>query len=356
MGNWRPILLKNALAFGTDDAALSEVLNPLVRERFGNQARASRVAAEQVERRLIRYTIQIADAGDGASREWRIFGKLYGARPQMERGYEMMQHLWANGFSCAATDRIGIPEPMRCLPDLCLLLMPEVQGAPLRHLIKDMRATPDHMRLMAEALAKLQRSPIIAKPPLSVEAQLSHCNPSPEVLAQAYPDLVAAIAEIMSRARFIANDFGDKIYTLIHGDFHLGHALIDDRQVWLLDFDQLNCGDPAYDVAEVFAFFKRSAKKTKMADYLAGLKDTFIANYFSRMGWEIAGRVPLYEALLHLKRACKCYRVQDESGWEEQMRLLIAQAVTCLNVMEKQSGPFDFNKAAALYRNCPGIA
>jgi aminoglycoside phosphotransferase (APT) family kinase protein len=342
--------LKNAL----NEMQMREALLSVTQAHFGSNTSVTHVAAEHLQRRLIRYTVQLDGVEKENRREWKIIGKIYGRRPQMDRSFEMMRHLWMNGFSRAATDRIGIPEPMLSLPDLCLILMPEVRGVPLRLLIKERRATPAHMQAAAKALAKLHRCPLLAKPPLTVEALIEQCNPSPYTLAQAYRELAPVINDLIEKARRIANNFGDDIFTLVHGDFHLGHVLVDEEQIWLLDFDQLNCGDPAYDVAEIFAFLKRSASRKKASDYFAELKDTFMAHYFSQMGWEIAGRVPLYEALLHLKRACKCFRVQDESGWEEQMRLLVEQSRTCMKVFEKEQGKIDFNKALALYESCPG--
>jgi aminoglycoside phosphotransferase (APT) family kinase protein len=149
-------------------------------------------------------------------------------------------------------------------------------------------------------------------------------------------------------------DLGDNVYTLIHGDFHPKHAHVDNGNVWILDFDSLKYADPARDLAELFIFLKRTEKKKRMSNYIATLRDAFLAEYFSAMDWEIAGRIPLYEGLTHLKRACKRLRLQDEADWEEKLRLLVEQAAACLQAMGKSKEKPDLRKVIELYHRCPG--
>jgi len=353
MGDSRAGFLKAALAAALNETSMSRAMESVVQERFGKIARFDGVTAEQVQRRLIRYSIRMFDAEKEQADEWRIIGKIYGAPKQMEYGFKVMQQLWANGFSSNASDGIAIPEPIQCLPDYCLLLMSEAPGESIRGLVKEMAATPAHMRAAAEAIAKFHRCPVTRGHHYKVDEQLSHCNPAPQVLAKSLPELAAAISYIVETAQAIEKSWGEDIFTLVHGDFHPGHVLIDNGNVWLLDFDQLNFADPAYDLAEFFVFLKRLSGKKKMFDYIETLKAAFISQYFSIMGWEIAGREPLYESLLNLRRACKCFRMQDESGWEEKMRLLIESSVACMRAMEKDRHALDFDQVMEIYNSCP---
>lgn len=274
----------------------------------------------------------------------------------MQRSFNVMQKLWANGFSCTAGDHIYIPEPYQSWPELRLVFMEEAPGVRLRHFLKDMEAGREHMQLLAGAAAKLHRSAIVTGPPMKIEHLLASCRPRPQRLAQKVPGLAAQINYVVETGSRIEQRLGGDIYTPIHGDFHLAHVLVENEKCWMIDLDELNYADPAIDLAEMFVFFKRTAQKKKLADYINRRRDEFIAQYGAAMGWEIIGREPLYESILNLKRACKCFRVQDESGWEEKMQLLIEQAVACMQVMEQSSGKCDFDTALAQYERCPGAA
>jgi hypothetical protein len=45
---------------------------------------------------------------------------------------------------------------------------------------------------------------------------------------------------------------------------------------------------------------------------------------------DIAQRIPLYEALTHLRRACKSLRLQEQ-GWERRATRMIEQGVACID-------------------------
>ena len=347
-----PPTLESAL----DVKRVNGVFATLVQERFGKHAQMRNVTVEHLQRRVIRYSVQIFDPEKQQIVEWQIIGKVYKERDKMERSFKKMQHLWENGFSREAGDGISIPEPFLFLPDLRLLLMEEVEGKPLRPLVKKMLATPDHMRLLARIAAKLHRCPIMPGEPFTAEDRLLHCDSEPGSIAQAYPHLADSIDYIYRTVRTIHMGIADNIYCLVHGDFHLGQVYIKNGNVWILDLDPLKYADPALDLAEIFVFLKRTAKKEGKANYnyIETLRDAFLSEYFSRMDWEIAGRIPLYEGLLHLKRANKFLRVQDEEGWETKVEKVVEQAVACIRVMESRPTKLDLNKVIELYHRCPG--
>lgn len=343
-------LLRTAL----DETAMCAVLAFVVQDRFGNNRQLRNFSIEYLQRRIVRYMAKIFDPEKEQVSDWRMIGKVYDSPEQMQRSFNVMQQLWANGFSRAAPDHIYIPEAYQTWSELRLVFMEEVPGVRLRHLIKDMEAGREHMRMLAAAAAKLHQLPIITGPPMKIEHLLAACRPRPQRLAQKVPALAAQVNYVVETALRIEKNLGNDIYTPIHGDFHLAHVLVENEKCWIIDLDELSYADPAIDLAEMFVFFKRTAQKKKMADYVEMLRNEFISSYGATMGWQIAGREPLYESLLNLKRACKCFRVQDENGWEEKTKLLVEQAVTCMQVMEQSPGNFDFDHVVQQYERCPG--
>jgi Ser/Thr protein kinase RdoA (MazF antagonist) len=233
--------------------------------------------------------------------------------------------------------------------------MEEVPGRSLKTLLKKKLASPQHMQLFATAMAKMHRFPLRFGGPFTVAEHLAiRCGALPEALAHAFPELGDTIRYIVETTRDIQNRTGHEVFTLAHGDLHPGQVHIRNDTLWILDLDPLHHGDPAYDVAMVFVSLKQLAEKTKQPAYIQGLRDAFVAAYFSLMDWQVAQRVPLHEALIHLKRACKRFRWQDEPGWPETIPLQIRQSATCLQALQHSKAPESFSEVIELYERCPG--
>jgi hypothetical protein len=109
-------------------------------------------------------------------------------------------------------------------------------------------------------------------------------------------------------------------------------------------------------LAEIFGFLKRTGRKKKNEAYICSFRDAFLDEYFSAMDTEIARSIPLYEAVIGLRRACKCLRVQDEAGWEEKLRRLVRQAAVSLTSIERIPETIDLSEVVAIYERSPGSA
>ena len=94
-------------------------------------------------------------------------------------------------------------------------------------------------------------------------------------------------------------------------------------------------------------------QKTGDAAYIRSLRDAFIEAYFSNDSFRVAERVPLHVALIHLKRACKRFRYQDEPGWPDTVRRQIEQGAACIDTLETAAMPRSVSEVAALVDRCP---
>ena len=104
----------------------------------------------------------------------------------------------------------------------------------------------------------------------------------------------------------------------------------------------------------VFLVLKRMEQKDSRAEYIRSLRDAFLSAYFAQMDWPVAQRIPLHEALIHLKRACKRFKWQDQDGWQETVRLQVRQSAQCINVLERAAPPRRLADVVELYDLCPG--
>ncbi len=115
-------------------------------------------------------------------------------------------------------------------------------------------------------------------------------------------------------------------FATIHGDFHLSQMMIEGDQSWLLDFDPLSFGDPAADLGNLLVLLKGKSRKWGNTPLLI---DAFLEEYFKLMPDKIALRIPLYESMTYLRRACKKLRFQ-KPGWQQSVHKLIPQGVACI--------------------------
>jgi aminoglycoside phosphotransferase (APT) family kinase protein len=332
-----------------------QLLRTTVRERFGAGARIHKVAVERLNRRVLRYVVTLSRPGEAQNVSWSLIGKVYESADFGRRGFAALRQLWANGFGRASRDGIHIPEPYAYQPEHSLLLMEDVPGQSLKALLKRRTAGPDHIRLFATAAAKLHQCPVVLTDPSMIDDYLarSTVNARPEALAAAFPDLAADIAWVLKAARDAHCRFGEDTLALCHGDPHPDQFLIADGHLWILDLDRAGYGDPMHDLALVFVSLRGLESKASRAAYVRDVLDQFLAMYFPTHHCRAAARIPLYAALIHLKRACKLFRWQDEPTWEEKLRRQVRHAVSCMAMMQDAAEPRSLSDVVEIYRRCP---
>jgi len=309
----------------SDPAAMRRVLEPELGRWTAPEARFLDLQVEVLRRRkqrcVLRYRIQYEL--QGAVRSLSLIGKVYKANAG-EQVAELMQRMWGAGFQRDAADRITIPEVAAYMPRLSLLLQEEIGGEP----VKNFLGTPDGeraLRQMAAGLAKLHRTPVRLGEPYTLRDHLRRCHPRPQVLYDRCPELRPAIDEILGEALRLEAAYNFEP-GLIHGDFHMGQVHVTADHTWLIDFDACCTADPAADLGNVLVFLKGKARKFPDAPQLA---DAFLDEYFKSMPADILQRVPLFEAITHLRRACKRLRFQED-GWQKKARKFIDESLESL--------------------------
>jgi hypothetical protein len=61
----------------------------------------------------------------------------------------------------------------------------------------------------------------------------------------------------------------------------------------------------------------------------------------------------MHAALIHLKRACKRFRYQDEPGWTETVPRQVLEASACMELMCPPVRTRSVMDVADLYERCP---
>ena len=281
---------------------------------------------------VIRYRARGTTPGSGDA-EWRVIGKVLppGAGVELDAN---MRSLWAHGFQRGAADGIGVPEPIAFVPELSMHLQEDVGGVSVRNLIK--RGLEEaHFRMAARVLAKLHRCSLPQGAARGVDAHLLRCHPRHPFLGLAFPELAATVDDIVARAREFERRRPDLPVTPVHGDFHMGQVHVDGDRAWLVDLDALGFADPASDLGNVLVFLEDKIRRDPaMAAMVSAFRDEYGAHAPSD-AWD---RVPLYEALTHLRRACKQLRVQ-QPGWRDKVKVMVERAARKLGEAESLARP-----------------
>ena len=317
----------------TLDAALDkdhmrDVLTPIVESLHPKPVRIEDLGVDILRRRnkrcVVRYRMQLANGTPGPLVPFNLIGKVFKAS-RGEPVFSDMQELWSHGFRRQESALVSMPEPLAFLSDLCLLVQEEIPGPAIKDALQ-LDPSPRYMRQLAQVLIKLHTCGFVPGAPFRMRNHLLRCHPKYQVLQVACPELEADIDYIVESALEIESRFTDDIFTAIHGDFHMGQIHVDDGRAYLIDFDALSYGDPAADLGNVLVFLKGKARKM---EGIPELIDAFLDEYFQHMDSTIANRVPLYEGITHLRRACKRLRLQSPR-WEKKIKRMIGAGVECI--------------------------
>ena len=324
----------DAMKIATDVERMTSVFHSMLQKRHGENFKIEKISIDILRNRnkraVLRYRLHADNPLEANRSEIRIIGKVYRAE-SAQKGFDNMVQLWQNGFSRDSGDHIGMPEPLQLMPEIHMFFQEEVPGEALRMLVKQ-SPEPQYFRLLAQALAKLHKCPLTLKRKFMVKDHLLRCHPKHPFLGIALPELAPKIEYIVKEAYAMEEIFGDVAFTVFHGDFHLGQVHVENDLVWLIDFDTLSFGDPAADLGNMLVFLKGKARR-RPEFHIA--METFLSEYFSIMDRKIAERIPLYEALTHLRRACKRLRLQEE-GWEQKATEMINEGVAAIEEMKME--------------------
>jgi tRNA A-37 threonylcarbamoyl transferase component Bud32 len=322
----------HAVENAMDKDRMQPVFAAKMQQRFGKNLQVGNLQLEVIQRHtyrcVLRYEINAFDPDRAKEVQWRVIGKVLKA-DLGEMLFDNMRQLWMNGFSRTAADGISIPEPLEFVPSISMLLQEEVPGLSVKALLKQ-SAQKEHFRQVARALAKLHKCPIVPSRMFKVKEHLLRCHPSHEFLALACPELVPSINCLVEQAYNIEAALGDIELAPVHADFHLGQVHLENGHAWLIDFDVLSYGDPATDLGNLLVFLKSKAITNPEIEELI---QVFLEEYFSLMDRRIAARIPLYEGLSHLRRACKSFRLQED-GWRQKVEEMVEHGLAALALVK----------------------
>ncbi|MGH9042601.1 MAG: phosphotransferase family protein [Acidimicrobiia bacterium] len=212
-----------------------------VRQRSGTVLQASR------HRPVVSYRVSYEEAGSTTSTLKIVIGKAY-YRGDGAGTFEVMQRLWAEGFS--DENCLCITEPIAWVPERKLLLQGEASGQPLYDHLPVPERGIARVRDAGRWLAKLHTTDAgSASVPLPARFETNKLTTYATGLAEAHPELGDRVRSVAEAAAAALEASEEDVQVLTHGDFQPKNIYVARHRTTVIDFDRHALAPPARDLA-----------------------------------------------------------------------------------------------------------
>lgn len=318
--------LKQALDSQTVSAALAEALP----EFKSDAVRILRCDVKTLRFRpgrrcTVRLTLWLRKKESGAIYRRVLYGKIYHDLDKARSVYEQML-LLSNSLP-AQEGRISFATASAFLPDLAMVLQEPIEGIPLENMIDcdtencDPRGVAGTVMAGSALAAFHTSSGVVAGKARSIRAELVRFKKRGAEIGQVNAELsneIIKLADALSAWLDTLEQWGATT-SLVHGDCKPAQFFINNRQVFLLDFDHGGMADPAVDVGTYLATFQQMLVKETLknhgrpvpcARWIPDLKRQFLEAYCAASGDppEFWHRYEWYEAVALLRKAIRAFQ------------------------------------------------
>lgn len=275
----------------------------------------------------------------GGRRAWYV--KVYaedGGRDTFERMSRLAR--------LAARHRLDlvIPPPSHYDEQRRALWLAEVRGEPLEARLLGVRRLAV-CRRVGRALAQLHRyaDPGAGATEWTPSRLLDELQHKSARLCAADATAASMMAALLQELRSSAAKLVGQSRAAIHGDFHVGQVLVQDRRVVFCDLDELACGNPAQDLANLSVDLWLRAHPRERID---AIEAVVLAAYCAEAACVI-GRVDLhwYALIALVNRAYRAYLQQAEDT-EQRLARIAGEIERVRDLLRRETGSSGLAEAA----------
>jgi hypothetical protein len=261
-----------------------------------------------------------------------FIGKLY-RHNRGERNYANLLKLWnASRGNGSQQSWLGMSEPLAYLPDLGMVLQSVVPGRQLSG-FSERDDLAHAVRCVAHNLSVLHGLRVDAAEKKTINDHIEKkCHPGPRVLMEACPELTPLVEGILNELAEREKYLQGVPPCPVHGDLGLSQIFISADRAFFIDFDGFCLSHAALDTSNFLI-----ALKVHFAPQSEALTRVFLAAYLQRQSREMLAGQQIYQALIYLRRAMICFRLQAHEDWCQHTR----QFLEAGNAALRASGEFD---------------
>jgi hypothetical protein len=247
------------------------------------------------------------------------------------RGCAGLEHarlatLWGSGFSDRAADGISVPEPLGTIPRLAMWLQRKVPGRRPDPLSGAEGASVGVR--VADAIRKLQATPIPEGPPHTMEDELVRVAIALDQVAALRPDLRHPASRLLDACARAAAWLRAPGWCGAHRALDADHVRVDGSRLYLLGFEQYGSADPGFDAACFAAdAIVEALRAHGVADAAATVERTLEDRLATLAGDAVRPAIRLYTALKLVRRAETSARMEPRSPLAETLVYTAAHRV-----------------------------
>lgn len=244
--------------------------------------------------------------GEGSD---EVVGKVYGP------GRQAADVFARQGAIRARAAGFDVPRPLKLAADV--VLMERVPGTSLKELLGVANDGDGEVlaRRAAASLAAFHGVRLATAESRSFADDVKRVQKPVGRLAAVAPEFAARADGMLARLAPVADAApAERSPALVHGDFKPGQLLVDGDRMTIVDLDRACTGEPALDVGNFLAQFRKEALLTGN-EQLRGLARPFLDEYLRRAPSDgLADRARAVEALSLVRMAVRRLRL-DPAGY-----------------------------------------
>jgi aminoglycoside phosphotransferase (APT) family kinase protein len=259
--------------------------------------------------------------------------KVYQHRERAAITWAVMRELHARAPSLG----LVVPTPLAFVRSGNLVLMTRVAGSSLKQAIRE---TPNASRATelaecaASSLVALHGLRVVGGEERSFAEELAQLRRRAARFQTVAPVLGAEVDDVLARLTALAPQLAWRGRSFVHGDFKPSQLLLDGDRLALVDFDRAARGDPALDVGNFMAQFRKEAVRGG-PEHLRPVAARFLAAYDALSPRRpVAQRALAFEALALARMAVRSFRrspyLYARTGPDSLPSLLLEEARSCL--------------------------
>lgn len=308
----------NYLKFIDSEQTLREQIIPVViQQHWGQDWALIKLSSEQVHylpEHACCFRVQLALSNKKLmfSQIALLYTKTY-YNQQGLKTFNVMTQLW--NHQLRKSGRLNIPQPVCYQSEYRMLWQLSVPGCSIQDSLNNGHCAYQQFSDIARQVAALHQSAI----------EVSHVSTRSNLcrkLKQVFSVSEIVFPEIRSRlARIILHLFDQEPYlssrphAVLHGDLHLKNILVDSQQIYLIDLDDIQLGDPLQDIGSLIAaILYQSVLQNITQSESRRIIQTLLSTYQQSVDWTVdlnALRWFVATALIHERIARSISRLKQ---------------------------------------------
>ena len=207
--------------------------------------------------------------------------------------FELLKFIYENGFN---SGKFLIAKPLGYFEDYNVMFYENIQGKPLiSELATSLNELISKVKLCAQMLKKIHSLP---EPEISLwdaDNFFEFKDLERGALQNYYPQITTKLDDILVNIK--AKIDGKKTNVFCHGDFQPSNLIINQDEIYVLDFDLVSLLDKEYDIANFIGQLRVMTKRFGNFENFEILKKEFLSDY----GSYDQEKYNYYETLVNLR-------------------------------------------------------